>query len=240
MGRSPALIVAAGLPGQPDPAQVGATFLTPLLTPSLPDTTYHVYQDLQRRSGGMWVYYHVKDDNKTTLYTLAAFKRVRYQIPRIVMSRATECGSDCAVIDVTPIKPHGDSAVVNGLVGRPMTIKTTTQTTINEKPDRLDKEWTPRRFIYGNRRFVWKEDLKSSSMVCQKLLEVEKEWPDPASKTGKILDQTNSRHLVFMKMKMSMSKVCVITMVGGLDQMFREYLLASMVSQLMIQGQGHT
>lgn len=241
-GRSPAVIVAAGLPDQPDPAVIGATFLTPLLSTSLPDLTYHVYSETQRRSNGTWVYFHVRDDNRTTHYTLAAFKRPRYQIPRIVMSRATEMGGDCAVIDVTPIKPHGDSAVVNGLVGRPLTIRSPAQTTINEKPDRLEKEWTPRRFMYGGKRFVWKEDLSgsTSSMVIQRLYEVEREWPDPNSKTGKLLDQTNGRHLVFMKMKLAMSKVCTITFVGGLDQMFREYLLASMASQLMIQSHGHT
>lgn len=236
MGRSPAVIVAAGLPNQPDPAQVGATFLTPLLSTSLSNVAYHVYRDLQTWSNGTWIYYHVKDDNKTTLYIFAAFKRARYQIPHIVVSRAAELGNDCAVIDVTPIIPRGDSSTVNGMTRRPMTIRTTTQTTIEDKPDRLDKHWTPRRFIYGGKRFVWKQDTQGD----QQLFEVEREWLDPASKTGKLLDQTNSRRLVLVEIKVAIAKACTIIMVGGLDQMFREYILASVVSQHLIQYEGHT
>jgi hypothetical protein len=235
MGRSPDLIIVTGLPDQPDPAQVGATFLTPLLATSLPDITYHVYVETRVDPDATRIEYHVKDDNKNTHYTFSAIKRGKFQIPRITMTRAAEYAIDCATIDVAPIKPERSSAA-DGCIGRVMSIRNTTQTTISERPDaKLDKAWTPRRFTYGNRRFVWKEEGTIKTSV-EMLYEVEKETDHGV---GNVDDQTHSRALVVVTAKLSLGKVCSITMVGGLDQMFREYLLASQVTRQMIQRNGH-
>ena len=82
---------------------------------------------------------------------------------------------------------------------------------------------------------MWKE--RDGNL--ENLYEVAKEWPDPESKTGKILDQTHSRPLVWVSMKIARDKVCTIHMVGGLDQMFREFLLAGQLTRRLIDLHDH-
>jgi hypothetical protein len=55
----------------------------------------------------------------------------------------------------------------------------------------------------------------------------------------KKLDETHVRPLVWGEIKTALEKVCTIHMVGGLDQMFREFLLASQVTRLLIIRYGH-
>lgn len=236
MGRSSDLIIVTGLPDQPDPAEVGATFLTPLLSTSLPDVTYQVFSEIRRDAEASRIDYHVRDDNKNTHYTFSATKRRKFQIPRVTMTRAAEYATDCAIIDIAPIKQESSGPIINGAIGRAMSIRSTTQTTISEKPDaKLDKTWTPRRFTYGNRRFVWREEGAGATSI-EKLYEVEKETDNGV---GNVQDQTNSRVLAVATAKPSFGKPCTITMVGGLDQMFREYLLASQVTRRMVERDGH-
>jgi hypothetical protein len=216
------------------------TPLTPLLSPSLPDVTYHVYvEQFNRFRQGTWFYFHVKNEDKTaTLYTLAALKGRRLQIPVVSMSRASEYHTNCASIVVEPLKKSYPSAASARIVGRTFRIQTATTTVVADTPDRLEKEWTPRRFTYGGRKFVWKESGSRVNFI-ENLHEVKREWPDPNSKTGKILDEVHSRRLVWGESKFAMSKVCTIHMVGGLDQMFREFLLASQVTKMLILLYGH-
>lgn len=75
--------------------------------------------------------------------------------------------------------------------------------------------------------------------VKEGVFEVEKEWTDPDSKTEKILDETNSRSLLTSTVKLSRKKLCTINIAGGLDQQFREYLLASYLAPQIIMPHGH-
>ena len=79
-------------------------------------------------------------------------------------------------------KPAYSRVVENG---RPMYISAG-MSEIKESPDRVDRKgWTPRRFVYGGRRFVWKQETRMGAHhICEEeLWEVEKEWPKPGSKT---------------------------------------------------------
>lgn len=73
----------------------------------------------------------------------------------------------------------------------------------------------------------------------QELHEVSKVWPKPGSRTGKKDHQTLGRKLCWGDHTLGLKKVGVIQMVGGLDQMFREYLLASQLSRLAVVMHGH-
>ncbi|PVF92678.1 hypothetical protein CPB86DRAFT_801837 [Serendipita vermifera] len=254
--HSASLVVALGLPNQPDPSQVGSTYITPLLSTSLPDTVYHVYKETEERYNGLAIHLHIKGEDKITYYTLSAFKQFGYQIPEMKLSRAAEYGEDCVVIEIEAIDPMGYgisgrvtagvlgggiayqvNAAKNGRLGRSMTFRTTaTSTPITETLDRTieRKEWWPRRFTYGNRRFVWR-----MAGVKEGVFEVEKEWTDPDSKTEKILDETNSRSLLTSTLKLARKKICTINIAGGLDQQFREYLLASCLAPQIIMPHGH-
>ena len=243
MGDCATLNDTPGIREQQQPKDVlNPPLLTPLLSPSLPNVTYHVYTEvLSRFPDSQWVYYHIRDAAKTqTLYTLSARKQNRYQIPVCTMARTAEYHSTCATVTVTSIRPR-DLRSTAGRVGRPLDILPGTQKVVRDAPDRLERDgWTPSRFTYGGRRFVWKEGaggvLKN---FVESLYEVESEKPNPQSKTGKIMDKTPGRPLMWGETKTALYKECTIHMVGGLDQMFRELLLASQVTRLLIRSHGH-
>ena len=81
---------------------------------------------------------------------------------------------------------------------------------------------------------MWK-DSKTKTNAVSVLYEVIREWPDPKSKTGKMLDEVHPRPLVWGEAKFAKDKVCTIHMVGGLDQRFREFLLASELTKQLVQ-----
>lgn len=120
-----------------------------------------------------------------------------------------------------------------------MTSATGCGITIEDTPDRSpDAPWLPRQFTYGGRRFVWKEGGEFLDGV-QHLYEVRKEWADPASQAGKMLDETFERVLVRSAMRntftFGMDHVGTVSIAGGLGpELFREYLVASLLTQRMI------
>jgi hypothetical protein len=225
------------LPSSQADGEQNASFLTPLLRPSLPEVTYHVYDEKVIRVGYKWIYFHIKDSTKSqTLYTLSSCKRSRMQIPACTLARAGEYHSTCAHIIVFPVRPR-QYGWAGRMIGRPFSITTGTGTTVKVVPDRFERvSWTPRRFSYGGRRFVWREMTGTS---VEALYEVKREWADPNSKTGKKLDETFERPLMWGEGKIATHKICTIHMVGGLDQLFREFLLADLVTQRLIGLFGH-
>lgn len=227
-------VLAEAVPNQRELQQTSnpPSLLMPLLSTSLPNVTYHVYREKIRRFGRVWLYFHVKDaEKRQILYTLQAMKRRRMQIPSCTMSRAAEYHNVSAAVIITPVRPRSDAAET-GSVGRPFRIITGTGKDVQEAPDRLERYWNPRRFTYGGRRFVWKQN--TTFRTLDKLYEVGKEWPDPNSKTGKILDEIHPRPLAWGDTKLAVNKVCTIHMVGGLDQMFRELILVSQITKQMV------
>ncbi|KAF8526525.1 hypothetical protein BU17DRAFT_82611 [Hysterangium stoloniferum] len=220
---------------QHDPTQ--PPLLSNLLSPTLPNLTYHVYAERITRTNGTWIYLHVKNEAKAQiLYTLEACKKARYQISHSTLSRAAEYHGACAMAIITPVRPR-KYEYEHRVVGRPFKIHMLeTNVEISESPDRFEKDWNPRRFTYAGRRFVWK--YKGSTNRVSSLHEVAREWPDPHSKTGKILDEIHPRALVWGEDKFAVEKVCTIHMVGGLDQTFREFLLVSELTKQLIQVGG--
>jgi hypothetical protein len=83
---------------------------------------------------------------------------------------------------------------------------------------------------------VWKEGKGST---IEALYEVKKEWSDPKSKTGKRLDEIFDKPLIWGTEKIALHKICTIHMIGGLDQYFREFMLADLVTQRLISIFGH-
>jgi hypothetical protein len=213
------------------------TFFPSLLSPSLPDVTYHVYSENFVRHPYR-IYYHVKDSTKEhTLYTLASDRQNKMQIPVCIMARAAEYHSVCVRVVVTPIV-HPPTRLLGTFVGRPLTLTTETGTTIISAPDRQERPlWTPRRFIYGRREFVWKKD-DTQRGNWEVLFEVKRRWTESEGKAGKTFDETFDRPLVWCQGALSTRKVCTIHMVGGLDMLFRELLLADLLSRRLVAIHG--
>ncbi|KAJ3505224.1 hypothetical protein NLJ89_g7529 [Agrocybe chaxingu] len=216
-------------------------YFTPMLPPAttLPDVEFHVYSERQVRRSYIRFYFHVKDSTKSqTIYSLHGVRGIRQQFAWSTLSRVAEYEGICASVEISPVQETNDFGYANGLISRLLTIKTCSGTTVIDRPDRLGKGWCPRRFTYGGRRFVWKDETKFTK-EREAMYEVKKELPVEGSKTGKMTDETFERPLAWVLGKSSVRKVCTIGMVGGLDQAFQEYILASTLSKLLIVLFGH-
>lgn len=214
--------------------------LTPLLDAHLPDLTYHVYIERYQRFPNMtWINLHFKDaEKKQIMYTVSALKRQRYQIPTCIMFRASEYHTPCASVAVQGIRDtRGEHR--SEMTGRPLTITTALGSATVDSPDRERKFWTPSRFTYGGAKFVWKQGPNTGMVMGNELFEVKNEWAKEGSKTGKVEDETFARRLVWGETKFALSKVGVLHMVGGLDQVFREFLLANVAAKTIVSRHGH-
>lgn len=73
---------------------------------------------------------------------------------------------------------------------------------------------------------------------AEALYEVKKEWPLPGSKTGKKGDECFTKKLAWTELKMGMKKVAILHVAGGVDQVFREFILASWMTREMVMLMG--
>lgn len=115
---------------------------------------------------------------------------------------------------------------------------------ITEIPDgeMQRKDWSPRRFEYGGRNFVWKsaaaEGKKeggifgSFGIAWETLYETKRVWAKSGSRTGKMEDEIVGPRLCWGEKKGGNGADHSIHMVGGLDLYFREHLLAVQLSRL--------
>lgn len=219
--------------GQPVPP-----FITNL-DPKTPPTSYHIYYSFDTVGYGKHMFYYKAkspQEPRQTLYVLRAFKRHRYQIPETFLHRSTEFSRPCARVIVTPVSTPGTKAI---LVGRPLQVFNLTGRPILDQPDRLNKPtWGLRRFTYGGRQFVWMEAEGIAPRPLE-LYEVDKVWPKPGSKTGKKEHSIVGHRISWGESKWAMSKAAIIYIAGGVDQLFREYILAVQMTVIMVKHRGH-
>ncbi|KAF8148077.1 hypothetical protein B0H34DRAFT_679996 [Crassisporium funariophilum] len=209
----------------------GLPFLTPMLSPTLPDIEYHVYVETVRRGRFVWLYFHIKDGSKTqTMYTAVTGNFPRLQITSCSMSRASAYHEPCAKVQIGRVNPNLPGGTVH--VGRPITITTGLNTTVVDKPDQVERKWAPRRFTYGKRRFVWRGNSKL--LTQETLYEVKSETPGTGDRAMKTENEIFARPIAWLRFKLGMEKVATIGMVGGLDQLFQEFILADAVTRTMI------
>jgi hypothetical protein len=223
-------------------ANTDSTYSIPFYTPTLdktePEIQFHMYMSSENIfTSGRWFYFKVKDSSeRQTLYVLQGLKRRRYQVSQTLLSRATEFTSPCVQTIVTPVQSTGSK--LDGGIGRQLTHITSSGLPVVDKPDRTKHvEWEPRRFTWGGRQFVWK---RGKSILETELCEVKREWPQPGSKTGKMLDEC-FEPLVHMQDKFALKKSGVVTFRYGCgtDFLFRELVLASLLTCQFVLGFGH-
>lgn len=83
---------------------------------------------------------------------------------------------------------------------------------------------------------MWKPGDANDDVMPETLYEFQRDWPKPGSRTGKRIDDANTRPLVWgEKNKKGLVEGYTIHFAGGIDQVFREILLASqMVRQVCL------
>lgn len=185
-------------------------------------------------------YIKAKSDtpDRQTLYVLRAPKRHRYQIPLVTLHRSTEFVTPCMQVQIEAVRPNNGRGLDMAFTrGRSFVVHGASKTPIVEKGDRVERLWGNRRFRFAGREFVWV--TPEHPFDADTLYEVEKSWPKPGSKTGKREHKAVGRKLVWAEGKQSMKKIGLICMVGGLDQAFVEYILASQMAKMAVLHHGH-
>jgi hypothetical protein len=213
-------------------------FYTPVLDKTQPEIKFHVYLSSENVfTSGRWYYFKVKDSSeRQILYVLQGLKRHRYQVTQTTLSRATEFTSPCVQTFVAGVQSTGSK--LDGGIGRQLTHITSSPLPVVDKPDRTKHiKWEPRRFTWGGRNFVWKQ---GKSLTQTELCEIKREWPQPGSKTGKMMDEC-FEPIVHAQTKLALKKTSVVTFRYGCgeDFLFRELVLASLLTYMFVLGFGH-
>ncbi|KAI8940175.1 hypothetical protein NX059_003882 [Plenodomus lindquistii] len=211
-----------------------------LLDPSQATTTYHLHRTREWTPPGSTGYrkyiYSARDySDKYSLYMLEAMHRDDSQVNAAEFFRVAEFPVPCISILLSGIdKQRGNSSSKDAAYkSRCIHLRGPFSQAIKEYPDRQQKiPWSPRRFTYGGRRFVWKQGDPHDDAMPETLYEYQKDWAKPGSRTGKRCDDAKMIKLVWGE-KRRKGKVDSYTIhfKGGMDQVFREILLASQMSR---------
>ncbi|KAK4870456.1 hypothetical protein LT330_004804 [Penicillium expansum] len=214
-------------------------FFSLTLSPSAPTITYRITHSSELVSLGLRSYwFFVKDATNThVLYALQFVWSNEAPIVETVLRRAGEFLPQIGATSVKLQKTKGGSF-------RMMTRTIPDMGAITEIPDgeMQRKDWSPRRFEYGGRNFVWKsaaaEGKKEGGMfgsfgfAWETLYETKRVWAKSGSRTGKMEDEIVGPRLCWGEKKGANGAEQSIHMVGGLDLYFREHLLAVQLSRL--------
>ncbi|KAJ6184443.1 hypothetical protein N7519_005744 [Penicillium mononematosum] len=184
------------------------------LSPSTPTVTYRITHSSELVNLGMRSYwFFVKDSTNThVLYALQFVWSNEEPIVNTVLRRAGEFLPGIGATSVRLQKTKGGSF-------RMITRTIPDMGAITEIPDgeMQRKDWSPRRFEYGGRNFVWKsaaaEGKKEAGLGRWKMKPLVPGCAGGEKKGGNGADHS-------------------IHMVGGLDIYFREHLLAVQLSRL--------
>ncbi|KAH9879134.1 hypothetical protein J1614_002570 [Plenodomus biglobosus] len=212
-----------------------------LLDSSQPTTTYHLHRTREwtppGSSGFRKYIYSARDhSDKYALYMLEAMHRDDSQVNAADFFRVAEFPIPCISVLLSGIDKQrisNSSSKDAAYKSRCIHLRGPFSQAIKEYPDRQQKiPWSPRRFTYGGRRFVWKQGDPHDDAMPETLYEYQKHWAKPGSRTGKRCDDAKMIKLVWGE-KRRKGKVDSYTIhfKGGMDQVFREILLASQMSR---------
>lgn len=211
----------------------------PTLSPSAEMVTYRLTHSSELVELGVRSHWwFVKDlTNTHILYALQVVWSQQAPIVEAILRRAGEFLPEMGAVNIRIRKTKGGS------------FRLITSTVppdggqIVEIPDGelQRKDWSPRRFQYGGRNFVWKSgraDGKTMdgglfrSFTWETLYETKRVWPKDGSRTGKMDDETVGPKLCWGEKGGGNGATHSIYMVGGLDLQFREHLLAAQLARL--------
>ncbi|KAF2035814.1 hypothetical protein EK21DRAFT_53590 [Setomelanomma holmii] len=211
-----------------------------MLDPNQPTTTYHLHRTREwTGSSGQRKYVYTARDysDKYALYMLETSHRGDSQVNAADFFRVAEFPQPCISILLSGIdkkRISTDSSRDAAYKSRCIHIRGPFSQPIKEYPDRQQKiPWSPRRFTYGGRRFVWKAGDPHDDTMPESLYEYQKDWAKPGSRTGKRCDDARPMTKLVWGEKKKQGKLDSYTIhfKGGMDQVFREVLLASQMAR---------
>ncbi|OSS49915.1 hypothetical protein B5807_05976 [Epicoccum nigrum] len=203
--------------------------------------TYHLHRTREWTgiSGGRnYVYTAREHSDKYAMYMLEAMHRGDNQITTADFFRVAEYPKTCIHILLSGIEKQRLSTSCKYAAYKSrcihLDVKDAFSQSVKEYPDRQQKiPWSPRRFTYGGRRFVWKSGDSKDDSMPETLYEFRKDWAKPGSRTGKRCDDSETMTKLVWGEKKRSGKVDSYTIhfAGGMDQVFREILLASQMAR---------
>lgn len=212
-----------------------------MLDPYQAPVTYHLHRTREWTgfSGSRnYVYTAREHSDKYAMYMLEAMHRVDNQITAADFFRVAEYPKTCIHILLSGIEKQRLSTSLKDAAYKSRCIhldaKEAFSQSVKEYPDRQQKiPWSPRRFTYGGRRFVWKSGDSKDDSMPETLYEFRNDWAKPGSRTGKRCDDAQPMTKLVWGEKKRSGKVDSYTIhfAGGMDQVFREILLASQMAR---------
>ncbi|KAJ4408957.1 hypothetical protein N0V91_002771 [Didymella pomorum] len=212
-----------------------------MLDPYQAPTTFHLHRTREWTglSGSHnYVYTAREHSDKFAMYMLEAMHRGDNQITSAEFFRVAEYPRTCIHILLSGIEKQRLSTSLKDAAYKSrcihLDVKDAFSQSVKEYPDRQQKiPWSPRRFNYGGRRFVWKSGDSKDDSMPETLYEFRKDWAKPGSRTGKRCDDAETMTKLVWGEKKRSGKVDSYTIhfAGGMDQVFREILLASQMAR---------
>lgn len=203
-----------------------------MLDPTQPPITYHLHRTREWTTSGCrkYIYTAREYSDKYSLYMLEASHRGDNQVTAADFFRVAEYPQPCISILLSGIDKRDAKAAYKS---RCIHLRGPFSTPIKEYPDRQQKiPWSPRRFTYGGRRFVWKPGDPHDDVMPETLYEFQRDWAKPGSRSGKRNDDARPTKLVWgEKKRKGKVESYTIHFAGGVDQVFRELLLASQMAR---------
>lgn len=203
-----------------------------MLDPSQPPMTYHLHRTREWSTSGCrkYIYTAREYSDKYSLYMLEASHRGDNQMTQADFFRVAEYPQHCISVLLSGIDKRDSKAAYKS---RCIRLSGPFSTPIKEYPDRQQKiPWSPRRFTYGGRKFVWKPGDPHDDVMPETLFEFQRDWVKPGSRSGKRIDDARPTKLVWgEKRRKGKVESYTIHFAGGVDQVFRELLLASQMAR---------
>jgi hypothetical protein len=209
------------------------------LDPYQAPTTYHLHRTREwtGASGNRKYIYTAREySDKYAMYMLEAAHRSDNQVTTADFFRVAEYPQPCINVLLSGIEKQRMAASTKNAAykSRCIHIRGPFAQPVKEYPDRQQKiPWSPRRFTYGGRRFVWKSSDSDDDTMPETLYEYQRDWAKPGSRTGKRCDDAEPMTKLVWGEKKRKGKVDSYTIHfrGGMDQVFREILLASQMAR---------
>lgn len=203
-----------------------------MLDPSQPPITYHLHRTREWTTSGCrkYIYTAREYSDKYSLYMLEASHRGDNQVTAADFYRVAEYPQRCISVLLSSIDKRDAKSAYKS---RCIHLQGPFSTPIKEYPDRQQKiPWSPRRFTYGGRRFVWKPGDPHDDVMPETLYEFQRDWAKAGSRSGKRNDDARPTKLVWgEKKRKGKVESYTIHFAGGVDQVFRELLLASQMAR---------
>jgi hypothetical protein len=164
------------------------------LDPYQAPTTYHLHRTREWTgvSGNRKYIYTAREySDKYAMYMLEAAHGSDNQVTTADFFRVAEYPQPCINVLLSGIEKQRMAASTKNAAykSRCIHIRGPFAQPVKEYPDRQQKiPWSPRRFTYGGRRFVWKSSDSDDDTMPETLYEYQRDWAKPGSRTGKRCD----------------------------------------------------